>query len=288
MNPTRISEVRALLEELRLRPQKSLGQNFLIDANILAIMLTAAAIGPEDEILEVGAGLGVLTEPIARIARRVVAVEKDRRLYDFLKQRLARLPNVSLICADMLEVDHDALLRAGITQVVANLPYSVGSAILVNFIHARLPPRRMTVTLQAEVARRLVATAGGKDFGLLSLWGQTVYDIAIRKIVSPSCFYPTPKVESAILSMVRREPVEQDPAERDFFVALTKFAFGRRRKQLGTALRAAPPQWNLTPQRIRNAFRELELDTQSRPEALTAAQWRRLARTLNPRRPLSL
>ncbi len=281
MKPTRPSEVRALLEELRFRPLKSLGQNFLIDANILAIMLDTAAITPQDEILEVGAGLGVLTEPMAAKARRIVTVEKDRRLGDFLKQRLARFPNVELICADMLSLDHEALLASGITQVVANLPYSVGSAILVNLFNAKLPPRRMTVTLQREVAERLIATQGHKNFGLLSLWSQLIYDVSIQKIVNPSCFYPAPTVQSAILRMVRREADECNLPERKFFVALTKFAFAQRRKQLGTVLRAAPSQWNFTPDRIQSVFKELELDPRSRPEALSVLQWRRLARSLN-------
>ncbi len=285
MNPTRPSEVRALLDELSFRPQKSLGQNFLIDANILAILLDAAAVAPDTEVLEAGAGLGVLTEPLAGLARRVVAVEKDRRLCDFLRTRLARFPNVELVCADMLSLDAEALLASGITQVVANLPYSVGSAILVNFLQASLPPRRMTVTLQLEVARRLAAAPGGKDFGLLSLWSQRVYEVGIRKIVSPSCFFPAPAVQSAIVRLDRREPFDPDAAGRGFFYALTKFAFGRRRKQLGTILRAAPAAWRLAPDRIRAAFRALDLDPHSRPEALAVGQWVRLAAALNPNSP---
>ncbi len=283
MKPTRPSEVHTLLAELRFRPLKSLGQNFLIDANILAIMLDTAAITPEDEILEVGTGLGVLTEPMAEKARRIITVEKDRRLCDFLKKRLKHFQNVELICADMLSLDHETLLASGITQVVANLPYSVGSAILVNLLHAKLPPRRMTLTLQLEVARRLVATAGHKEFGLLSLWSQLIYDVSIRKIINSSCFYPVPNVQSAILRMVRKEPAECNPSERKFFVALTKFAFSQRRKQLGTVLRAAPVPWNLTPDRVQAVFKTLELDPRSRPEALSVVEWRRLAQALNPK-----
>jgi 16S rRNA (adenine1518-N6/adenine1519-N6)-dimethyltransferase len=282
MKPTRPSEVRALLEELDFQPLRSLGQNFLIDANILAIMIDAAAIAPDDEILEVGAGLGVLTEPLAEKARRVVTVEKDRRLCAFLEERLKRFPNVELICADMLRLDHEALLASGITQVVANLPYSVGGAILVNFLHARALPRRMTITLQLEVARRLAAAPGHKDYGLLSLWSQLTYTVKIRKIISPSCYYPAPIVRSAILQLVRREPEGLDPADRKFFYALTKFAFTQRRKQLGTVFRAAPVPWNLTATRVETAFKDLDLDLRARPEALSVTDWWRLACALNP------
>ncbi len=277
MNPTHPSEVRALLAELSFRPRKALGQNFLIDANIRAILLAGAAVAPEDAVLEVGAGLGALTEPLAGLARRVVTVEKDPRLCDYLKQRLQRFPNVELICADMLSLDHEKLLASGITQVVANLPYSVGSAILVNFLQARTPPRRMTLTLQHEVARRLAANPGDKDFGLLSLWSQLSYAVMIRKIVSPTCFYPAPKVRSAILQLNRREPLEPAAAAREYFFALTKFAFSRRRKQLGPALGGASACLQLTPELVAAAFRDLALDPRSRPEELTVAQWRRLA-----------
>jgi len=282
MKLTRPSEVRALLDELNIRPLKPLGQNFLIDANILAILLDTAAITADDEILEVGTGLGVLTEPMAKIARRVVTVEKDRRLCDFLKEHLQRFPNVELIFDDMLSLDHEALLESGISKVVANLPYSVGSAILVNFLQARTPPRQMTLTLQLEVARRLAAIPGNKDFGLLSLWSQLTYDVSIRKIISPTCFYPAPNVRSAILHLVRREPQELQSARCDFFFALTKFAFSHRRKQLGTVFRAVPAQWNLSPERIQAAFKESELDPQARPEELAVSQWQRLAQALHP------
>lgn len=283
MKPTRPSEVRALLDELNIRPLKSLGQNFLIDANILAIILDTAAITPDDEILEVGAGLGALTEPMASMARRVVTVEKDRRLFDFLKDRLARFSNVELICADMLSLDHEALLASGLSKVVANLPYSVGSAILVNFLQAKALPRRITVTLQYEVARRLVATPSHPDYGLLSLWSQLSYEVSLRKIISPTCFYPSPNVRSAILRLVRREPGGMEADDREFFFTLTKFAFSHRRKQLGTVFRDVPAQWNLSAQRIQAAFRDLNLDLQARAEALSVAEWQRLAQALNPR-----
>lgn len=282
MKPTRPSNVRALLKELQFRPLKSLGQNFLIDANILAILLDTAAIRPEDEILEVGTGLGVLTEPLAAAARRVVTVEKDRRLCDFLKQRLQHWHNTELICADMLRLDHETLLASGINKVIANLPYSVGSAILVNFLQAPTPPRQMILTLQLEVARRLTAKPGQADYGLLSLWSQLTYDVSIRKIISPSCFYPSPNVRSAIIGMIRREPFPPDPDDRGFFFMLTKAAFGRRRKQLKTLFRSLPAQWNLSHERIQTTFKVLELDLQARPEALSVTHWRRLAHALKP------
>lgn len=311
MKLTRISDVHAILTEWDIRPQKSLGQNFLIDANILEIMLDTAGIKAEDEVLEIGAGLGVLTEPLARMARRVVTVEKDPRLWPLLKERLKAFPNVELICGDMMQVDHEALFRSGIGKVVANLPYSVGSAILVNLVQASTPPAQLTVTLQQEVAARLTAKPGHKDFGLLTLWTQLRYDVAIRKTVSPTCFYPAPGVSSTILNLVRKErPTDattevfgvrcagfdrpmDDSKDRQFFYALTKFAFAHRRKQLKTILCDANIRYSaserlgdlaieshLNTENVFAALQELGIDPRTRPEELSVEQWRRLAHAL--------
>jgi len=293
MKLTRISDVLAILAEWDIRPQKSLGQNFLIDANILGIMLDTAGITDGDAVLEIGTGLGVLTEPLARVARRVVTVEKDPRLWPLLKERLKAFPNVELICGDMMKVDHEELFRSGISKVAANLPYSVGSAILVNLVQAATPPAQLTVTLQQEVAARLTAKPGHKDFGLLTLWTQLRYDVAIRKTVSPTCFYPTPGVSSTILNLVRRErPVDNCP-DRCFFYALTKFAFAHRRKQLKTILCDAVIRYSvserlsdlaikshLNTENVLAAFRELGIDPRTRAEDLSVEMWRRLAKAL--------
>lgn len=310
MKLTRISDVRAILAELRIRPQKSLGQNFLIDANILGIMLDTAGITAGDEVLEIGTGLGVLTEPLARVARRVVTVEKDPRLWLLLKERLKAFPNVELICGDMMKVNHETLFRSGLSKVVANLPYSVGSAILVNLVQAATPPAQLTVTLQQEVAARLTAKPGHKDFGLLTLWTQLRYDVAIRKTVSPTCFYPAPGVNSTILNLVRKECPADDPESpkatpvagkfqaddypaRHFFYALTKFAFAHRRKQLKTILCDAVIRYSvserlsdlaieslLPTEGVLAAFQKLGIDPRTRPEDLSVELWRRLAKAL--------
>lgn len=308
MKLTRLTDVHAILTEWDIRPQKSLGQNFLIDANILGIMLDTAAIEPEDEVLEIGAGLGVLTESLAKNARRVVTVEKDRRLWPFLKERLEPFSNVELICGDMMAVDHEELFRSGINKVVANLPYSVGCAILVNLVQAETPPAQLTVTLQQEVAARLTAKPGRKDFGLLTLWSQAQYDVVIRKTISPTCFYPTPGVSSAIINFVRRERTLADTKsplatpeagkcqDRHFFYALTKFAFAQRRKQLKTILcdacvacsmierlRESPVEIHLTTENVLKTFNDLKIDPRARPEELSVEQWCRLANALGNR-----
>ncbi len=311
MKLTRISEVRTILKQWDIRPQKSLGQNFLIDANILEIMLATAGVKAGEEVMEIGSGLGVLTEPLAHIARRVVTVEKDPRLWPLLRERLKALPNVELICGDMMKVDHAALFRSGISKVVANLPYSVGSAILVNLVQAERPPAQLTLMLQQEVAARLTAKPGHNDFGLLTLWIQLRYAATIRKTVSPTCFYPTPGVSSTIVNLVRKGPPAdsitrgcaargsefgQSPdnfQDRHFFYALTKFAFAHRRKQLQTILGDAvithsvierrgdvPIETHLPKSNVLASFRDLGIDPRARPEDLNIELWYRLANAL--------
>ncbi len=278
---TKLSDVRRLIERWNLRPQKPLGQNFLIDANILGILLETAAVSAADRVIEVGPGLGVVTEPLARSAGHVVAVEKDPRLWPLLEERLAPYPNVDLVRGDILELDLERLLGSGIDKVVSNLPYSVGSAILVNFVRAAAPPASLTVTLQQEVADRLTAAPGCKAFGLLTLWTQLRYDVSIRKLVNPGCFYPAPGVRSAILSLKRRAEPDPLPQERAFFYALTKRAFAGRRKQLGTVLAQAGPALARAA-REGAPWREAGIDPRTRPEELGVSDWLRLSRALNP------
>ncbi len=262
-----------MLVELGIHPSKALGQNFLVDANVLAILLGVIGAAPDDEILEIGPGLGVLTGPLTHVARRVVAVEKDRRLHAWLMTRFAGCRNLELICGDMLLTDHEALLRSGINKVVSNLPYSVGSAILVNFLGAETPPARMIFTMQAEVARRLTAAPHAPDFGLLSLWSRLSYDVEIRKIVSPGCFYPAPVVKSAVIHMARRNPPIAAAPEKKLFFEITKFAFSHRRKQLKTLFREQPEGLSFRVGSVLDAFRSLGLDVTARPETFSVETW---------------
>ncbi len=290
MKLTSLSDVRALLAEWDIRPQKTLGQNFLIDANILDILMAATAVTPADTVLEIGAGLGVFTEALARAAKRVVTVEKDPRLWPLLEARLKDVPTVELVKADMLDLDPDALFPAGLPVTVGNLPYSAGSAILVNLVRAAAPPPRLVVTLQHEVAERLVATPSHKAFGLLTLWCRLRYDVSIRKTVSPTCFFPAPSVGSAILVLTRRAVEDPAPPVRTLFYALTKHAFSRRRKQLRTILAGAdvpvPPArpdtgpatvLKLPAGPLAGSFEALGIEPRARPEDLDVAAWLRLA-----------
>ncbi len=253
-----------MLERLDFKPSRVLGQNFLIDGNILRIMLDAAELGPADGVMEIGPGLGVLTGPLLERAGRVVAVEKDDALAEHLRGALGGAAHLTLLHADALELDLGGLLASGLNKVVANLPYSVGTRILVELCQAAARPERMVVTVQREVADRIVAAPGGRDYGVLSALVQLDYAATIHKAVPRGCFFPVPRVESAIV-LLRRSPQNPYPADPSAFRALVKRCFGQRRKQLGALLRDD------------GAIARAGLDPRQRPETVPVGGWVRLA-----------
>lgn len=276
MNLTSPSQVLALLQERGLQPNALLGQNFLIDANIRDIIIAAADPQSDDVVLEVGPGLGVLTEVLAGRVDRLVAVEKDRGLYEYLKERLDDHPSVTLIHGDAVDLDSSFYARQGITKLVSNLPYSVGSRVLMNAFALPSPPERITVTVQLEVAQRLVAEPGEAARGLLGVWAQSVYDVETIKVISPGCFCPKPKVKSAVVVMDRL-PEMASPDILDLFREITKETFAFRRKQLGTILGRVASHFGVTHDDVGEVLVEVGLDARIRPEMLTVQQWLGLA-----------
>ena len=279
MKLTSTSDVQALLASLNFHPSRKLGQNFLIDGNIINLIVSLVRPEKEDIILEIGPGLGAITEPLLQQTQRVIAVEKDHRLCDFLKQRFAFSRSLELIESDALDLDTNDLLAKGVTKVVSNLPYSVGNRILVNIIEARLPPRYILVTVQKEVADRLKAKPGTKDYGLLSIWAQLRYDVVVEKVISPTCFLPPPQIKSAIVELFRlgEPPIVTDAA---FFNRLVKLAFSHRRKQLGPTLQKNGVFLSLTDDKVKAVFGMLKIPFEIRPDQLTPPQWAELSNRL--------
>ena len=280
MNPTRPSDVAALLQKLDFHPSRVLGQNFLIDANILSIILEAAGVSKRDHVLEVGAGLGVLTAPLLQRAGAVTAVEKDDRLYEYLVSALGTPPGLQLIHADIMDLDLEALLADGITSVVANLPYVAASRLLVDVALAAHPPESMVVTVQKEVGDRLAAAPGRKAYGALSVFAQYPYTVQIRKIIRPACFFPPPQINSALVSMQRRQPIPPHPHNPSLFKDLVKYAFSQRRKQLGTILRHAPPELQINPAQLAHLLAPWSVTPTDRPEDLPPEGFVALANAL--------
>ncbi len=222
-----VTQVRQVLEELNLRPSKALGQHFLVDGNILDIIVREADVRPDETVIEIGPGLGALTGRLVDRAARVIAVEKDRRLAEHIRRKF---PEVELIVGDAVEVELPAC-----DKVVANLPYSISTPILERFVEGEPKPRRMVLTLQREVALRLAAAPGHKEYGALTLFTQLGYHVTIVHVVSPHCFFPEPKVDSAIVALDRREPrVKLLPGAP--FHDIVRRGFSQRRKMLGKLL----------------------------------------------------
>ncbi len=269
MNPTRPTDVRALLQQWDFKPSRVLGQNFLIDGNILRIMLDAAALTKQDAVLEIGPGLGVLTAPLIERAGRVLAIEKDDVLHAHIQRTCGSASNFTLIHADALDTDLAAHLASGINKVVANLPYSVGTRILVELCHAKARPERMVVTVQREVADRITAQPDTKDYGVLSVFAQTDYAASLHKTIAKTCFFPVPQVESAIVLLVRQSRAVR-PHNEPLFRALVKRCFEQRRKQIGSLVKES------------DALARAGLNPKQRPETLSVDDWIRLANELNP------
>lgn len=273
MKLTKPSDVRALLATMDFHPSRVLGQNFLIDANILNILLDAAELVHRDVVLEVGPGLGVLTEGLLNRAGRVIAVEKDGRLFQWLEKRFIDFPSLGILHSDILDVDLSALLTQGVNKCVANLPYAVASRFLVELLGASKPPERIVVTVQLEVAERFAAMPGTHDFGLISVLAQLDYAVSIHKRISPTCFWPPPEVTSAILLLKRRVTPLVAVSDRTALLQLLKLCFSKRRKQLGTILRGSYDD-------AEKVLAELHLVTSARPENLAPEEWARLSTAL--------
>jgi 16S rRNA (adenine1518-N6/adenine1519-N6)-dimethyltransferase len=267
---------RALLRQFDIRPKKSLGQNFLIDEGAAAKIVAAAELGPDDVVLEVGPGLGALTRHLAARCQRVVAVELDQRLLPILEQVLSALDNVQLINGDILALEPRTLLPPGY-KVVANIPYYITSNLLRHLLEADIQPQLLVLTVQEEVARRIVAQPG--EMSLLAVSVQVYGDPRIVTRLKAGAFYPRPKVDSAVVQIDLR-PQGRPPLEipdLDLFFELARAGFGQRRKQLHNAL-AAGLQWPRGE--IDAALTQAGIDPRRRAETLSVAEWVALARAV--------
>lgn len=276
-----LSEMRALLAAKDLRLTRSLGQNFLHDGNQLRRIVALAALPPEAQVLEIGPGLGPLTEHLLAAGAQVLAIEKDARLLPILRERLGHHPTLELLHADALEWLTDPSPGAGAgrdwseTRLVANLPYSVGSPILVELAQAAHPPRALVATLQTEVVDRIRAVPGTAAFGVLSLLLGRVYEPGPSFRIPASCFFPAPDVESSCIRLDRRPEPLVKGGEAAVYVDLVKTAFSQRRKQLRKVLRNRWPEDHLA-----DAWKALALAPDLRPETLGPTRFAALARHL--------
>lgn len=270
-----LGEMKRWLETRGLILTKSLGQNFLHDGNQLRRIADAAGIEPGDSLLEIGPGLGPLTELLLARGVPVTAVEVDRRLVEILGERFGQESRLTLVSADALAWLRETPRDWSTTKLVANLPYSVGSPILVELALAPQPPSRMVVTLQWEVIQRLVATPNSEHYGILTVLLAARYAAGTSFKIPASCFYPPPDVESACLTLNRRPtplvPLEALPT----YVRAIKQAFSQRRKMMRKLLSASWPA-----ARVDAALAAAQIPSDARAETVSPVQFAALAQAL--------
>lgn len=267
MNP------REQLEQHHLLPKKGLGQNFLHDVNVLEKIVAAAELTPDDTVLEIGAGTGTLTEVLAQTAKRVIAVEIDDRLRPILEERLSAYPNVEIIYNDILETDVPTLVGGDEYVVVANVPYYITSAIIRHLLESEHRPRRLVLTMQLEVAERLIAKPG--NMSLLSVSTQFYAQPRIIMRLKPGTFWPRPEVDSAVVRMdTYTEPPVAVPDDKTFF-RVVRAGFSQKRKQLKNSLGHG---LGIDTSAASDLLERANIDPRRRPETLTLEEWAALTR----------
>lgn len=269
-----------ILQKYHFNFQKKYGQNFLIDTGVLDRIITAAEITKEDCVLEIGPGIGTMTQYLAERAGEVVAVEIDQNLIPILKETLAAYDNVTVIQDDILKVDVRKIVEekngGKPIKVVANLPYYITTPIIMGLFEKHIPLKSITIMVQKEVAERMQVGPGTKDYGALSLAVQYYAKPEIVANVPPNCFIPRPNVGSAVIRLTRYEepPVKTGNEEKMF--ALIRASFNQRRKTLVNGLTNAPVL-GLTKEQVTEALEQMGLPATIRGEALTLEQFASLS-----------
>jgi len=274
-----MGSIRKELAEQGLIPLKKWGQHFLADKNILKKIIKTSEIEKEDIVLEVGPGLGEMTQALAHEARKVIAVEIDPRLVEILRIKLADIPNVEVIQSDILKFDVRKHLGSEKhpVKVVANLPYQISTPLIFHFMDSRDLFSSLILMLQREVAERMVAPPGKKTYGPLSVLIQSVADVSICFTVKPSAFFPPPEVETAVIRLSWKERPMIAPEQEDGFRAVVKGCLGYRRKTLANALKHSNL---LLPENLEKRLEEMGIDPRRRPETLSVQEFVALASVL--------
>jgi len=284
-NPSNTIEV---LKKYNFNFQKRYGQNFLIDTHILEKIIEAAEITKDDLVLEIGPGIGTMTQYLAEKAREVIAVEIDKALIPILKDTLSEYTNVSVINEDVLKVDIEGLVKEKNNgkpiKVVANLPYYITTPIIMGLFESHVPLESITIMVQKEVADRMQAGPGTKDYGALSLAVQYYSSPEIMLLVSPNCFIPKPNVGSAVIRLKSHKdnPVREilsGEANENFLFSVIKAAFGQRRKTLVNSLSHAG-NLNLSKDKVMEALEKMGLSPTIRGEALSLSEFATLCNYL--------
>jgi 16S rRNA (adenine1518-N6/adenine1519-N6)-dimethyltransferase len=275
--------IQKLLKEHKLAPKKWLGQNLLVDPHYLQAIVDAADVQPGEPIVEVGAGFGQLTEALRDRGARVWALEIDWGFVRLLTKRFAQVSEIVVIPSDALEYDFRGLAESvGRLRVVANLPYSVSSRLVFRFVENRDIFRSLHILLQREVAERLVAPPGTKEYGILSVLLGVTAEVQLLFQVPPAAFYPVPAVTSTLVRVMFPDVPPVDVANMGLLILLVKAAFGRRRKTLRNTLEAVRFP-GVTSELVRAAATDAEIELGRRGETLSPREFARLADAVDVR-----
>ena len=273
----------AILQKYNFNFQKKFGQNFLIDTRVLEKIMNAAEITKNDFVLEIGPGIGTMTQYLCEHAREVAAVEIDKNLIPILAETLNVYHNVQVIHGDILKIDMEHLVQeknhGNPIKVVANLPYYITTPIIMGLLESHVPIDSITIMVQKEVAERMQAIPGSKDYGALSLAVQYYAEPKIAAHVPPNCFIPRPAVGSAVIRLSRHQEPPVQIANEKLMFALIRASFNQRRKTLVNGLNNAP-NIACSKQQILSALQEMDLPANVRGETLTLSQFAQLSNLL--------
>lgn len=250
--------------------KRRLGQVFLYDPSILRRIIQTAQLSKEDLVVEIGPGLGRLTKMLAERAKNVMAIELDEKLFEELRVQLADYKNIELICGDALKYPYENLPEF---KVVANIPYYITTPVIFRLLDARRNLKSMTLTIQKEVAERIVAASGGKDYGVLSVMVQYYTEPKLKFIIPRGAFRPVPKIDSALVHFKVLEKPPVQVKDQEFFFRVVKTAFSQRRKMISNALRGLRED-------IKEKLAEAGVDSNRRPETLSIEEFARLSDVL--------
>ena len=266
-----------ILNRFKLRADKKLGQNFLIDENVVHQIVAAAELSEADTVLEVGPGIGTLTQGLAESKARVVAVELDTRLLPVLATTLNGYDNVRVVHGDILKVNIMEEVGAPSFKVCANLPYYITTPIIFALLEKRLPMERLVAMVQKEVAERMAAQPGGKEYGALSVAIQYYTEPKIAFIVPPTSFIPAPAVDSAVIVCKRREKPPVEVCDEGLFFRVVKAAFSLRRKMLSNSLK----NMGIKSERVGKWLELAGVDGKRRAETLSLEDFAKLTNSFN-------
>lgn len=280
MDLCQIANIKYIQKKFGFKNSKSLGQNFLINSDVIRDMVEAAEVGPKDLVIEVGPGIGVLTTGIAEKAGKVIAIELDKSLLPVLDFTLAGYPNAEVINQDILKADLPGIIEEGLkdlpqgkVKIMGNLPYYITTPIITELLEKDIPAESITIMMQKEVADRVVASPGSKIYGALSVLVQYYCKAEEVVFVSKENFFPAPKVDSAVIKLTKLEEPSVKVKDKDLFFKLVRGGFGQRRKTLQNSLVGG----GFEKEKVKACLEEAGIDGNRRAETLSLEEFAGLA-----------